>query len=233
MRRRDVPRQFARAVRRGRTEVPLAQAAWAEIPQVSCFCCAVATERLALPRVRRPRLPASSQLALASGASPQGRGLQPHSCQSLCFVFALGVPIVPSEINDPGRTRTMNPRIRKPVAYPLGHGACCSRSTFRVALGRAACCAQVRRHRACHRSSRLLASPWGSVPDAGRSLAGAAGSSGPSPSRWRRRGHGATVARLTPDQKSNQPRKSKRSNAPERLKQSTHSKQSELQKTSS
>jgi hypothetical protein len=34
---------------------------------------------------------------------------------------------------------------------------------FAVAFGRAACCAGVRRHRACHRSSTLLANPWGSV----------------------------------------------------------------------
>ena len=25
--------------------------------------------------------------------------------------------------NDPGRTRTCNPRLRRPMPYPLGHGA--------------------------------------------------------------------------------------------------------------
>ena len=27
--------------------------------------------------------------------------------------------------NDPGRTRTCNPRLRRPMPYPLGHGASC------------------------------------------------------------------------------------------------------------
>ena len=30
--------------------------------------------------------------------------------------------------NDPGRTRTCNPRLRRPMPYPLGHGANCSAS---------------------------------------------------------------------------------------------------------
>ena len=29
------------------------------------------------------------------------------------------------EKNDPGRTRTCNPRLRRPMPYPLGHGARC------------------------------------------------------------------------------------------------------------
>ena len=29
------------------------------------------------------------------------------------------------QCNDPGRTRTCNPRLRRPMPYPLGHGACC------------------------------------------------------------------------------------------------------------
>ena len=28
-------------------------------------------------------------------------------------------------IDDPGRTRTCNPRLRRPMPYPLGHGASC------------------------------------------------------------------------------------------------------------
>ena len=28
--------------------------------------------------------------------------------------------------NDPGRTRTCNPRLRRPMPYPLGHGALCT-----------------------------------------------------------------------------------------------------------
>ena len=32
------------------------------------------------------------------------------------------------DINDPGRTRTCNPRLRRPMPYPLGHGARCYRS---------------------------------------------------------------------------------------------------------
>ncbi len=31
-----------------------------------------------------------------------------------------------SDVNDPGRTRTCNPRLRRPMPYPLGHGAFCS-----------------------------------------------------------------------------------------------------------
>ena len=30
--------------------------------------------------------------------------------------------------NDPGRTRTCNPRLRRPMPYPLGHGARCQMS---------------------------------------------------------------------------------------------------------
>ena len=30
-----------------------------------------------------------------------------------------------SGVNDPGRTRTCNPRLRRPMPYPLGHGASC------------------------------------------------------------------------------------------------------------
>jgi hypothetical protein len=44
-------------------------------------------------------------------------------------------------------------------------------------LGEQPAASGARRHRACHRSSTLLAGPWGSVPDAGRSLATASGSS--------------------------------------------------------
>ena len=30
--------------------------------------------------------------------------------------------------NDPGRTRTCNPRLRRPMPYPLGHGATCTKN---------------------------------------------------------------------------------------------------------
>ena len=32
--------------------------------------------------------------------------------------------------NDPGRTRTCNPRLRRPMPYPLGHGALAKVSTL-------------------------------------------------------------------------------------------------------
>ena len=32
--------------------------------------------------------------------------------------------------NDPGRTRTCNPRLRRPMPYPLGHGARCQTCTL-------------------------------------------------------------------------------------------------------
>ena len=32
--------------------------------------------------------------------------------------------------NDPGRTRTCNPRLRRPMPYPLGHGASCVQARF-------------------------------------------------------------------------------------------------------
>ena len=28
-----------------------------------------------------------------------------------------------ANLSDPGRTRTYNPRLRRPMPYPLGHGA--------------------------------------------------------------------------------------------------------------
>jgi hypothetical protein len=34
---------------------------------------------------------------------------------------------------DPGRTRTCNPRLRRPMPYPLGHGAWCSQSVASTA----------------------------------------------------------------------------------------------------
>jgi hypothetical protein len=107
--------------------------------------------------------------ALASGASPQGRGFEPHSCHHLeSFSMrrirqASSLPsarqrrpgqavegeapvrdrsnlaarssrdvrrswlvsrvILHSNIYDPGRTRTCNPRLRGLMPYPLGHGA--------------------------------------------------------------------------------------------------------------
>jgi hypothetical protein len=102
-------------------------------------------------------------------------------------------------------------------ALSIGPRGRCSRSTFRCDFW-ADCL--LRRRRACHRSSTLLASPWGSVLDAGRSLAGASGSSRTFASEWRRGGHGAAVARLTPDQKPKQPQN------PEQRKQSQRSEQS-------
>lgn len=46
-------------------------------------------------------------------------------------ILSGSVLTVPSDTNDPGRTRTCNPRLRRPMPYPLGHGAFCSRSTIR------------------------------------------------------------------------------------------------------
>ncbi len=41
------------------------------------------------------------------------------------YTWPLTLSIVPprSGNNDPGRTRTCNPRLRRPMPYPLGHGA--------------------------------------------------------------------------------------------------------------
>ena len=33
-------------------------------------------------------------------------------------------PLVTASQHDPGRTRTCNPRLRRPMPYPLGHGTC-------------------------------------------------------------------------------------------------------------
>jgi hypothetical protein len=71
---------------KGSTQSPFAQAVWAQIPRLSCFCYLVATVRFALLRVRRTRLPASRRSlaewskALASAVSPQGHGIGPRSC---------------------------------------------------------------------------------------------------------------------------------------------------------
>ncbi len=54
--------------------------------------------------------------------------------------LALGARAAPSDVNDPGRTRTRNPRIHRPMPYPLGQGAAAHDWRFAVALGRAACC---------------------------------------------------------------------------------------------
>ena len=43
--------------------------------------------------------------------------LQPEPCGLLAALLL--------EKNDPGRTRTCNPRLRRPMPYPLGHGATC------------------------------------------------------------------------------------------------------------
>ena len=45
------------------------------------------------------------------------------SCTPL-GVFGAEV-LLPAEDNDPGRTRTCNPRLRRPMPYPLGHRAFC------------------------------------------------------------------------------------------------------------
>ena len=36
--------------------------------------------------------------------------------------------------NDPGRTRTCNPRLRRPMPYPLGHGASCANLTYSTSI---------------------------------------------------------------------------------------------------
>jgi hypothetical protein len=93
-----------------------------------------------------------------------------------------GVRVVPSEVNDSGRTRTCAPRLRGPTPYPHGPQGLLlaidvSLRLWGEQLGK------VRRHRACRRTALD-----------GRSL-------GPRGIQWRRRGYRATVARLTPDQK--------------------------------
>ena len=41
-----------------------------------------------------------------------------------CFVHPWSyASLVHAQSNDPGRTRTYNPRLRRPMPYPLGHGA--------------------------------------------------------------------------------------------------------------
>ena len=78
----------------------------------------------------RPRLGSDSlaewSKALAQGASPQGRGLEPHSCHAFRCHWSPSRDNVHDTVNDPGRTRTCNPRLRRPMPYPLGHGAFCS-----------------------------------------------------------------------------------------------------------
>ena len=43
----------------------------------------------------------------------------------------LAMPLRAIQIIDPGRTRTCNPRLRRPMPYPLGHGASCWRYAIR------------------------------------------------------------------------------------------------------
>ena len=64
--------------------------------------------------------------ALAQDASPQGRGLEPHSCHAFRCHWSPSRDNVHDNVNDPGRTRTCNLRLRKPMPCPLGHGAFCS-----------------------------------------------------------------------------------------------------------
>ncbi len=87
---------------RGWTQVPLAQAAWVQIPQLSSFRFPVqgrCDPSFASPQLlRRASLMLRDSLAewskaLASGASPQGRGFEPHSChQYLCARWQCTVP---------------------------------------------------------------------------------------------------------------------------------------------
>ena len=51
---------------------------------------------------------------MVPGSIPSGRICQRHCCH-----FSMRIVIQ----NDPGRTRTCNPRLRRPMPYPLGHGA--------------------------------------------------------------------------------------------------------------
>ena len=37
----------------------------------------------------------------------------------------VAIQVIVKTKNDPGRTRTCNPRLRRPMPYPLGHGAIC------------------------------------------------------------------------------------------------------------
>ena len=47
--------------------------------------------------------------------------MNPQPRRNICWCFPTPPP---SEMqNDPGRTRTCNPRLRRPMPYPLGHGA--------------------------------------------------------------------------------------------------------------
>ena len=50
----------------------------------------------------------------------------PQQCvDSSSRLPAIHAPPLPTyTANDPGRTRTCNPRLRRPMPYPLGHGAC-------------------------------------------------------------------------------------------------------------
>ena len=64
--------------------------------------------------------------------NPKVRGSKPRSAIFRCVndlrrchsVYSLTMFLSNRE-NDPGRTRTCNPRLRRPMPYPLGHGARC------------------------------------------------------------------------------------------------------------
>ena len=47
------------------------------------------------------------------------RGISGRACKQPFLMYGS------ENQNDPGRTRTCNPRLRRPMPYPLGHGARC------------------------------------------------------------------------------------------------------------
>ena len=81
-----------------------------------------------------PQQPGSSQLLQGTKPSRASRGLcvcarcvgataQWHAASVPGALRRAQVPLRFQAKDDPGRTRTCNPRLRRPMPYPLGHGA--------------------------------------------------------------------------------------------------------------
>ena len=85
-------------------------------------------------------------------ARPHGFNALPfgESGISLGLACLLQTTLILSK-HDPGRTRTCNPRLRRPMPYPLGHGACSACSLNHILNTYALSCLS-REEAPCHRN---------------------------------------------------------------------------------
>ena len=70
-----------------------------------------------LARTPPPLSPRFRRLSSRQSSQAGSQGISPRSCVSDRCALQTGSG------HDPGRTRTYNPRLRRPMPYPLGHGA--------------------------------------------------------------------------------------------------------------